>query len=125
MAHRHKKGETGEASVDVGRRVALARLGLGFSAAYAAPVLLTLSSAQAGVVIGDGDLDNNNPGGGGGGSGSSGSSGSSGGSGASAGSGPSGSGKGSKGGKKRGRGRMSLRELLDYLGNLAKRNGKR
>ena len=74
MAQRHKKGETAQAGEAICRRAALARLGLGASVAYAAPVLLTLSSAQAGLVVGDGDPGNQK----GKGSGSSGSSGSSG-----------------------------------------------
>ena len=126
MTHRDKKGETAKDGVDIGRRAALTRLGLGASVAYAAPVLLTLSAAQAGVVVGDGDTGNPKDKGGGG-SGSSGSSGSS------AGSGPSGSGKEKKGKKgkkgkmgkkgKKGKKRRSItvKELLDYLANLGKR----
>jgi hypothetical protein len=98
--------------IDPGRREALTRLGLGASVAYAAPVLLTLmSSARAGVVVGDGDLDNHNDKGGSGG-----------------GSPGSGTGKG-RGGhigqnrrrKPKGGGeRMSLQELLQYIADFAK-----
>lgn len=130
MADHREKGETAEAGETIGRRAALTRLGLGASVAYVAPMLLTLSSAQAGVVVGDGTPGNDKSKVGGG----SGSSGSSGPSGPSAGSGPSGSekakkkrkgrkGKKSKKGKKRAR--MSVKELLDYLGNLGKRQRRR
>ena len=129
MAHRPRKGEITAMDVDIGRREALTRLGLGVSAAYAAPVLLTLTStAEAGVVIGDGDLDNHNNKGGKGGGGSSGSSGASGASGASG----HGNGNGHGGyiGQNRRRkpegegGRMTVRELLEYLANFGKRKAK-
>ena len=100
MAHGRKKGETGKANVDVGRRAALARLGLGVSVAYAAPVLLTLSSAKAGVAVGNGALDNHNTDKGGRGGSASNGSGASGGSPGNAGSGGS-PGSGASGGSVR------------------------
>ena len=60
MADRHKKGDPEGPGVDIGRRTVLRRLGFGLSVAYAAPALLGLNAAQAGVVVGDGDLDNHN-----------------------------------------------------------------
>ncbi len=116
MAHRHKKGEIGVTGVAIGRRAALARLGLGVFVASAAPVLLTLGSAQAGVVVGDGDLDNHNDKGNGG-TGSSGH--------------ENGNGHGGYIGQNRrnkpegeGSRRITVRELLEYLANFGKRKGK-
>ncbi len=113
MAHRHKKGEIGVAGVAIGRRAALARLGLGVFVASAAPLLLTLGSAQAGVVVGDGDLDNHHDKGNGG----TGSSGNENGN-------AHGHMIGQEGGRRRGSNRMTVQELLNYLGNLAKRKQK-
>ncbi len=91
---------------EVTRRQALARLGLGASIAYAAPVLLSLSKAAAssGGSDGSGGSGSGGSGPGGSGSGGSGSGGSgSGGSGSggsgSGGSGPGGSGPGGSGGR--------------------------
>ena len=114
MAHRHKKGEIGVAGV-IGRRAALARLGLGVFVASAAPLLLTLGSAQAGVVVGDGDLDNHHDKGNGG-TGSSGN--------------ENGNGHGGYIGQNRrrkpedGGGRITVQELLEYLANYGKRKAK-
>jgi hypothetical protein len=109
MAHRHKKGEIGAAGVAVGRRAALARIGLGVFVASAAPLLFSLSPAQSGVVIGDGDLDNHNDKGDGGGGG-----------GCSAGNG-NGNAHGDGNGQDGGRKRVSVRELLEYLANIGKK----
>jgi hypothetical protein len=116
MAHRPRKGGNSARDVDIGRREALTRLGLGVTVASAAPVLLTLTSAaQAGVVIGDGDLDNHNDKGGSGG-------------------GASGQGTGNGHGghigqnrrrKPEGGGdRISVQELLEYLANFGKAKKK-
>jgi hypothetical protein len=118
MAHRHKKGGNSAKDVDIGRREALTRLGLGVSVAYAAPVLLTLGSAQAGVVIGDGDLDNHNDKGDGGSDTHQ----------------KPGNGGGHGYGHHKGRGkghekghqgkRVTVRELLEYLANFGKKGRK-
>ncbi len=110
MAHRHKKGEIGEPGVDIGRRAALFRFGLGISAAYAAPVLLSLGTAQAGVVVGDpgdGGEEHQKPGNGDGhGYGH-----------------YKGRGEGHEkehGGARQGK-KVTVKELLDYLANIGKR----
>lgn len=109
MAHRHEKGETAEAGVDIGRRAALVRFGLGVSVAYAAPVLLSLSSARAGVVIGDpgdGGSDHEKPGNGDGhGYGHY-------------------KGRGEGHNREHGKARVTVKDLLDYLANLGKKKKK-
>lgn len=116
MAHRPRTGGNSARNVDIGRREALTRLGLGVSAVCAAPVLLTLTStAEAGVVIGDGDLDNHNDKGsdGGGASGQ-----------------DTGNGHGGYIGQNRrkkpdgGGERITVQELLEYLANFGKANKK-
>jgi len=116
MAHRPRKGGNSAMDVDIGRREALARFGLGVSVACTAPVLFSLASpVQAGVVVGDGDPDNHddkgNDGGGSSGQGT-------------------GNGHGGYIGQNRRRkpegdgGRITVRELLDYLANFGKRKKK-
>ncbi len=98
-----KKGRTTKRHLrdaEVTRRQALARLGLGVSIAYAAPVLLSLSKAAAssGGSDGSGGSGSGGSGPGGSGSGGSGSGGSGSGGSGSGGSGSGGSGPGGSGG---------------------------
>ena len=67
MSKKLETNENSEETVDLGRRSALSRLGLAASAAYAAPVLMTLSqSAHAKGSSGGGDSGGNSGSGGGG-----------------------------------------------------------
>ena len=63
MSNKLEAMEINEESVDIGRRKALSRLGLAASAAYAAPVLMTLSQS-AHASGGDGGGGGSNSGGG-------------------------------------------------------------
>ena len=58
--------ENSEETVDLGRRSALSRLGLAASAAYAAPVLMTLSQSAHASSNGSSGGGGSNSGGGGG-----------------------------------------------------------